>query len=177
MTKYQNGELMEGWNDCPTPMLSRDLSTSSINSARSKKRQTRLYGLAPSSAPGSSPNSAKLSQVPPTGPVSSLSSVKSENSTPASVPLEDVPHILSSILQASPLNDRDKTLISSRVVDVFDSLDEQHKAFIAKIVSGLEDRQSPAKLKGEIVTYMMMATGVSLWCVPLKKLVELLKLA
>lgn len=77
---------------------------------------------------------------------------------------------LESILKDAELLEKDEQFFTKRLVEPYASLDEAHKRFITSIVNGIKSQK--AGLKSEILNYMMVNSGVSTWCVPLKKLVE-----
>lgn len=88
--------------------------------------------------------------------------------------VNNTPATLTSILKEANLSEKDETFFTKRLVDVYSGLEEPHKTFITGIVNGIASKQAAAGLKGEILNYMMVNSGVSTWCVPLKKLVETL---
>lgn len=196
MTRYQRGDLMEGWNDCPPPTLSRDSSSSSISTARSKRRTPRLSGLVSGTEPPT-PRRVSGATAPPNGPptvppgappmgrtalaASSilgsnlerlLNTTGTESAAESFGDINQTPEKLQSILKGADLSANDETFFTKRILDVYPTLSENHKGFVSKIVHGLASGQESATLKGEILNYMMIHSGVSTWCVPLKKLVE-----
>lgn len=75
--------------------------------------------------------------------------------------------------QSSAFTEADRAFFARRLVDPYDTLSGAHQDFIAAIILGLKAHETKALLKAQILNYMMVHTGVSTWCVPLKKLVEL----
>lgn len=86
--------------------------------------------------------------------------------------INETPEKLREILRGASWSDIDKAFFMKRIVEPYANLTENHKGFVSKIVNGLSSGQDTAALKGEILNYMMIHSGVSTWCVPLKKLVE-----
>lgn len=183
MTKYQRGDLMEGWNDCPPPSLSRDSSSTSISSTRSKRRNPRLPGLGataadapaarrtPAAVPGAPPMARNLLSTPSL--LASESQVLDSVEPPVGTAnVNETPQKIAEVLKSSNLSEKDESLFTKKLVDAYPSLSESHKEFITQIVDQIVNKQQPSVLKGEILNYMMVNSGVSSWCVPLKKLVE-----
>lgn len=168
MTKFQRGELMDGWNDCPTlPTLSRESSSSSLSSARSKKRSCRVYGL------GSDPGLRRvptpiLSSGPPPMPSSTVVSECEE------IDVSSTREKLITMVTTSGLSEQNVSFYDKHLVAVYDTLQPEHQLFISKIVEGLIRKDPTNVLKGSILAYTMNNSGISTWSVPLKKLVETL---
>lgn len=155
---------MEGWNDCP--ILSRESSSSSVSSIRSKKRAPRLYGL----ANNSDPSFRRVASLP----AATTSSVNLVLESP--VDLDAAKQKLITLLQSPELLESDRTFYEKRLLSVFDALETQHKQFVANIIV-LVGKTEPQTLKDGILAYMTNNSGISIWCVPLKKLVDTIQLA
>ncbi|EEQ36868.1 predicted protein [Clavispora lusitaniae ATCC 42720] len=180
MTKYQRGELMEGWNDCPPPPLSsRESSSTSVSSARSKRRTQRLPVISGESTTPRAPVArGGLSAPPVSGPPTSVSpapsseSVRPETSESKEVDIEATPDKLRQAVEQSNMDQKQQEFFLKRVIEPYDQLDQPHKEFISEVAQSILAKEEIAKIKGEILKYMMVHNGVSTWCVPLKKLVE-----
>lgn len=179
MTKYQRGELMEGWNDCPVPLLlSRSSSSSSVSSAKSRKRMSRMVAPATTAAP----DTAAARRGPPSALAPPPVSARDQPAAPGTAQpaageentlnTEATGETLRSIVAARALPERDAEFFAKRLIEPYEALGAEHKAFVTRIVNGLAASEPSAKLKGEVLNYMMVNSGVSGWCVPLKKLVE-----
>lgn len=155
MTKFQRGELMEGWNDCPQIMMQANSSSTSVGS-RSKRRTPRAYGSG----------------------YSSQTSVSSESTAPprefSAEELRQMKETIATHVGQGEFKDEDKAFVTERLIEAFDGLEAQHQQFVARIADELLQKQKrPSQLKNEVLTYMMANSGVSTWAVGLKKLVEL----
>lgn len=180
---------MEGWNDCPPSTLSRDPSNSSISSSRSKRRTPRLSGLAVGvNTPSPRRTPSTLVDAPPIGRTllvssfllaSTLETLLLNTTNPEALAADfgdvnETPEKFHNIFKSANLSAKDETFFTKRLVDVYPTLGDNHKEFITRIVDGITNKETSASLKGEILNYMMVNSGVSTWCVPLKKLVDTL---
>lgn len=181
MTKYQRGELMEGWNDCPPPIGSRDSSSSTVGSIRSKRRPARPPAASePTPAPPSGPPSGPPRTVPPklapppAGPRAHAPAAQPSSFAPESsdIDLEATPGLLRQILADSGLEEKHQTVFIKRVVEAYPQLEAHHQRFVSEVALQLSRQQDRSGTKSDILKYMMVHNGVSTWCVPLKKLVE-----
>lgn len=155
MTKFQRGELMEGWNDCPDIMMQANTSSGSVGS-RLKRRTPRAYGSANSSQ----------------------SSVATNNVTPAKEYTEEelrqVKLSIETYVSEGQFKEDDKAFVNERLLGSFDSLEDGHKQFVARTAEAVISHQKkPGQLKTEVLTFMMANSGVSTWAVGLKKFVEM----
>lgn len=177
MTKYQRGELMEGWNDCPPPMGSRDSSSASVGSVRSKRRPARPpAGSDSARAPPTGPaRTVPPMLVPPTSgprPPAAVAAAPENRSEPSDIDLGATPALLRQILADSGLEEKHQTVFVKRVVEAYPQLGAQHQKFVSEVAVQLSRQQDSSSIKSDILKYMMVHSGVSTWCVPLKKLVE-----
>lgn len=168
---------MEGWNDCPPPMGSRDSSSSSLSSTRSKRRPVRPLAVSPEST-RTPPSGASRTMPPMLGPPTSgprpaaPTAVPEVLQKPAEVDLEATPELLRQILASSGLEEKHQVVFVKRVVEAYPQLETQHQQFLSKVAEQLSRKEDCGSIKSEILKYMMVHSGVSTWCVPLKKLVE-----
>ncbi|KAM9924942.1 hypothetical protein OXX59_004181 [Metschnikowia pulcherrima] len=189
MTKYQRGELMEGWNDCPVPVPTSSSGTSSsTSSAKARKRMSRVPIIGGSNSSESSASSSRSSvmppipcslPVPPKGPAKTTPSeaptcIPADESGSDSFDAQQSEARLRDLIASAALADREKEFFEKRLVDAFPSLASPHQRFIAQVVDGVAAKAAGGALKTQVLNYMMMNSGVSTWGVPLKKLVETL---
>lgn len=173
MTKFQRGELMEGWNDCPVPLISsRNSSSTSVSSAKSRRRMSRIVGTAtdPAGARGPPPSAPS---APPLGLRTPLVASVIEPAAldaAADLDIEATGQKLRDIVSTSNVADAD--FFVKRLIEPYETLEVAHKEFVTRIAQGIEAKQSITALKAQVLKYMMINSGVSTWCVPLKKLVE-----
>lgn len=189
MTRFQRGELMEGWNDCPP--LSRDSSTSSLSS-RSKRRTPRPSGIAsrpeavsraPSEGPPLVPMLPTSSGAESSGSAEKGSAIERGSSTEnagttetmeasqqTEVDVSATPGKLRELL--APLPEKDATFLTKRLVDTYDALDAAQQRFLTRIVDGITAGHTKSELRADVVAYMKDHSGVSTWCMPLKRLVD-----
>ncbi|GEQ72829.1 hypothetical protein JCM33374_g6517 [Metschnikowia sp. JCM 33374] len=182
MTKYQRGELMEGWNDCPVPVSTTPKGVADKTS-KARKRISRLpvVGSQPNSSESFAGGSSRSSLMPPMPstlpppPKAAPRAGAIEAVAEEELDFQENEAKLRKLVESAELSDKDKEFFSKRLVDAFPSLDPQHKTFVSQIVNGLAAKDASGPLKTQILNYMMANSGVSMWCVPLKKLVETLK--
>lgn len=193
MTKYQRGDPILGWNDCPV-MLNTS-NNSSSTSLKSKKKFQRV-GL---NFEGSTTPQPGLNRIPSSttnsfasAPPSRSISISSQSSMVATSPntsdqvgnnsvtvestidlLEDVFHI-GSTLPEREFNHH-KTKLSSQIRTA--SL--LHLRFLHEILHEITEVQNTGdklsrldSIKQEVVEYMMANDGVSGWCTSLKKVIS-----
>lgn len=205
LTKYQRGESIEGWNDCPVYIPSSS-STSSLNSGSSRtsrKRPPRRLGHNIYGTPTSSRSATPVSIPTPTPPIptKNLSSsinlerdVKSINNssvtesqadTGSGTDIDDktINTMLDELLRhPTTLQVNEIKHYQNKLKDVVSSLNDSSKLFLNDIlvkvlkVPSDGDGRSIANIKHEILLYMMANQGVSTWCAPLKKTIEGLKI-
>lgn len=133
MTKFQRGELMEGWNDLPEGFT-----------ATSGQRRRRTHAR-PQEAPP--PKALPAFQFTP------------EEMAATKTKLQ---------LLVALLPEEDKSFYEKRVILVYDLLDEKHRQFVTYVVSSLDPKE-------DIRVYMTKNSNTSVWCMPLKKLLEATK--
>lgn len=154
MTKFQRGELMEGWNDCPDIMMLASSSNSSIGS-RLKRRTPRAYGA----------------NSPQDNVASNTLAVPKEYSEDE---LRRVKLSIEEYVKEGLFKDQDKEFVTERLVKTFDTLDRSHQQFVAQIAEAVISKlKKPGQLRTEVLTFMMANSGVSTWAVGLKKFVEM----
>lgn len=90
----------------------------------------------------------------------------------AQLDLAATPELLQQILASSALDQKHRTMFVKRVVEAYPQLEVQHQQFLSLVATRLSSQQDASSIKNEILKYMMVHSGVSTWCVPLKKLVE-----
>ncbi|CAK9442215.1 uncharacterized protein LODBEIA_P59580 [Lodderomyces beijingensis] len=129
LTKYQRGDITEGWNDCPTPvMLSHNNSYTSLDQEENGPRRDR----------------AEL--------MSLSERVFAQN---INLPERELKHY------------------KSKIETQIQTMDEKHLSFLERIfVEVVEDKMDKRELSKQIVQYMMGHEGVTVWCSPLKKIVN-----
>lgn len=200
LTKYQRGESIEGWNDCPVYIPSSS-STSSLNSGSSRtsrKRPPRRVGHNIDGTPIPSPSATPVGIPPPIPPIPTRNLTSSINLQrdlkPTNIPLDSKDHVdevddttlntmLDEVLRhPTMLQENEIKYYQNKLGNVVSSLNGNDKIFLGDIlvkvlkVSSDRDSKSIASIKQEILTYMMTNQGVSSWCAPLKKTIEGLKI-
>ncbi|CUM50213.1 unnamed protein product [Debaryomyces tyrocola] len=205
LTKYQRGESIEGWNDCPVYIPSSS-STSSLNSGSSRtsrKRPPRRLGHNINGTPISSRSATPVSIPTPTPPIparnlsSSInldrdlkpinnpSGKKDQADTEGDTDIDDtsINTMLDDLLRhPSTLQVNEIKHYQSKLKNVVSMLKGNDKLFLndilVKVLRVPSDGygRSIANIKQEILMYMMANQGVSTWCVPLKKTIEGLKI-
>lgn len=86
--------------------------------------------------------------------------------------IEATPDKLRQAVEQSNMDQKQQEFFLKRVIEPYDQLEQPHKEFISEVAQSILAKEEIAKIKGEILKYMMVHNGVSTWCVPLKKLVE-----
>ncbi|WPK24229.1 hypothetical protein PUMCH_001496 [Australozyma saopauloensis] len=152
MTKYQRGEAMEGWNDCPLPMLSKGTAP------RSRKRTLRTGMPGQANTLNSDLANESLESITP-APVQ-----RTNNNTPE-VNLREIESIYG-------LAGQEGGSIVANLIEILATLEEPHKAFLNEILTPIVAKEPATGLKGQIVKYMMMNSGASLWCMDLQRLID-----
>lgn len=205
LTKYQRGESIEGWNDCPVYIPSSS-STSSLNSGSSRtsrKRPPRRLGHNINGTPISSRSATPVSIPSPTPPIPARNLSSSINLDRDLKPINDPPGkkdqadtegdtdiddtsintMLDDLLRhPSTLQVNEIKHYQSKLKNVVSMLNGNDKLFLndilVKVLRVPSDGygRSIANIKQEILMYMMANQGVSTWCVPLKKTIEGLKI-
>lgn len=205
LTKYQRGESIEGWNDCPVYIPSSS-STSSLNSGSSRtsrKRPPRRLGHNIDGTPISSRSATPVSIPTPTPPIpprnlsssinlerdlkliNNFSGKKDEVDTKGDTDIDDttINTMLDDLLRhPTTLQVNEIKHYQSKLEDVVSTLNDNDKLFLNDIlvkvlkVPSNGDGRSIANIKQEILMYMMANQGVSTWCAPLKKTIEGLKI-
>lgn len=148
---------MEGWNDCPLPMLS---STTS----RPKKRVSRVVSSTTASSPRMIPTD---SNGPP--PARSQPTDNVQKSAPNVVSPETN---LQNLASQGNFEQKNEKFLVEELVETLNSLDLQQKDFLNLILVAALEKKQFAVLKGQIVKYMMTNTGSAHWCTSLQRLVE-----
>ena len=150
---------MEGWNDCPLPMLSTN------GPSRARKRASRV--VAPSiSSQGNSPLSSVAGLPPPSTPSAMPQTKENDNQMSAEENLRE-------IVAQRGLAGKEGEVLANKLIETLGSLDEQLQTVINLILASAIAQSSVAALKGQVVKYMMMNSGSSLWCLHLQRLIEL----
>ena len=180
LTKYQRGDTIEGWNDCPLPLarsgapkkrvLGRLLYDSSRESSTVDLSSETSSILTPTSKTSSS---VELTSTPPTpAPVSKQVPTQPETqpqSATSVVDVETVKSKLDDVLSVpSQLPERELLFYKNKVLGHIDGLSRDHLQFLYHTLENVGD----ANLKKDVVQYMIANDGVSGWCSPLKKLLE-----
>ncbi|KAK6201216.1 uncharacterized protein RJT21DRAFT_1168 [Scheffersomyces amazonensis] len=201
LTKYQRGESMEGWNDCPAIMMQAS-NNSSLTSLSSRKRKVQLTSISDNSLTGSlrsldsisipppppsrSVSSSFTTQVPPPPPsrsvsisstITSVSEIEHESKT---INKLDLIELLEKTLKfTNTMSERESQLCKSKLMTQFDILSNQHLIFINEILKTITDSTIDSllltKVKNDIIQYMMINDGTSAWCTPLKKIIISIK--
>lgn len=205
LTKYQRGESIEGWNDCPVYIPSSS-STSSLNSGSSRtsrKRSPRILGHNINGTLISSRSATPVSIPTPTPPIPARNLSSSINLERDLEPINNPPGkkdqadtggdtviddttintMLDDLLRhPNTLQVNEIKHYQSKLKDVVSMLNDNDKLFLndilVKVLRVPSDGygRSIANIKQEILVYMMANQGVSTWCVPLKKTIEGLKI-
>lgn len=200
LTKYQRGESIEGWNDCP--VLPTNSSSSSLNSTSSKPSRKRLprrishningsQASNGSTAPMSLPTTPHIPTTPPIPPIlnqnltSSINLVQQghdlETKAPESMDVnlddETINLELEELLHhPTSLQEHEIRHYQNKLSNIVNSLKQDDKIFLNNVLTKvLKDPINGGEktiIKEEILAYMMAHQGVSGWCVPLKKIVE-----
>lgn len=194
LTKYQRGESIEGWNDCP--VLPTNSSSSSLNSTSSKPSRKRLprrisHNINGSTAPMSLPTTPHIPTTPPIPPIlnqnltSSINLVQQgddlETKAPESmyVNLDDATinlELEELLHHPTSLQENEIRHYQNKLSNIVSSLKQDDKIFLNSVLTRvLKDPINGGEktiIKEEILAYMMAHQGVSGWCVPLKKIVE-----
>lgn len=142
---------MEGWNDCPLPMLSQG------GPPRQRKRASRAIGLR-ISASESSTN---------VGNGNGSSSVTQPPS-----PVESPETNLQRILNIYELKDIEQSVLS--LISALPSLQERDKLFLNQILAAIIRMEPIASLQGLVVKFMIMNSEAKEWCSHLNRLLEYL---
>lgn len=191
LTKYQRGDPMEGWNDCPSVMLPTPTSSTRGNRRRVKRVGHDINnsnGIVAESGNRPGTNVLSLPNGLPAPPYS-----KSLNGSWVMVSKED----------GDPKKDKEQGLhklfslptnLTGEVYDLYKSKLSQSSTtfttedseFFLSIVdqvmkySSITDEEELTctieKTKTQILSYMMVKTDASSWCVPLRKLSENVKI-
>lgn len=204
LTKYQRGESIEGWNDCPVYIPSSS-STSSLNSGSSRASRKRLPRRVSHNIDGTpipSPSATPVSIPPTIPPIPTRNLTSSINLQrdlkPNNIPLVNKDHFdmdpevndttLNSMLDEllrhpTVLQENEIKHYQNKLGNVVSSLNDNDKIFLndllVKVLKASTERDSKSitNIKQEILAYMMANQGVSSWCAPLKKTVEGLKIS
>lgn len=193
LTKYQKGESMEGWNDCPSDvmMLHSDSSSSSLNSSRSSssRRKTRRVAM----AFDGSGSSLSVKQDP-NGLFTSITSLplapppKNRSNPPISGPglgkerdTKDVIELLNRTFELPlSLGKEEIADAKSKLIPQIENLSSSDITFVGNILDRVllaqksHDAVALTLVKTDIVKYMMSNDGVSVWCTPLKRIIAAL---
>ncbi|OBA22067.1 hypothetical protein METBIDRAFT_39433 [Metschnikowia bicuspidata var. bicuspidata NRRL YB-4993] len=188
MTKFQRGELMEGWNDCPIPVPASNSGAPSASATlKARKRMYRLsaVGGLQNSSESSVASSTRSLMMPPipstlpppatTAPKAAALDAQPEETKEPTTDFSACETKLRGLVESAEIPLREKEFFTKRLVDVFPSLALPHKQFISQVVDGIVAKEPSGTLKTRVLNYMMVNSGVSVWGVPLKKLVETLK--
>lgn len=182
---------MEGWNDCPIPVpTSSNGASSTSGTLKARKRISRLpimshlqnsgeslsggssRGLVMPPVPLTLPPTVSTLPKPPQSAPTSKAEDKKEEET---VDVLGVEAKLRELVDTAPIAAKEKEFFTKRLVDAFSALAAPHQRFVSLIVDGVVSQEPALALKGRVLNYMMVNSGVSMWGVPLKKLVESLK--
>lgn len=187
---------MEGWNDCPPVML----QTNSTTSSRTGKRRVKRVGHDFSSANSSQvsltqlpvyislkgstsmtdlPHSTSLNpSTPQETPVPKPGSVVYQNDISDSwvqIPHPQAPFDLNSLFQLpTKLSNKELSHYKKRIEASLPNLSANDVDFLNSILArtGLISNQSAPGIQDDILAYTVANTGVSGWCIPLKKIIE-----
>ncbi|ONH68166.1 hypothetical protein BON22_1823 [Cyberlindnera fabianii] len=188
MTSYQNVSESEivGWNDCPIAGL-----TASGTSAKTRRPRpqhnlssTSLISQQGSTLNGNGPPKISLpSRQPPSKPpmttpsLSKSTSTVSSSSMLSSSSLGDTEQLQQSIetLFSLPttLPEREFEHYSRKLRDSMGKIKPEHAAFV---VSSIDNYKNKDETKKSVVQFMMTNDGTSTWGVPLRKILESVKL-
>lgn len=194
LTKYQKGEAMEGWNDCPPDvmMLHSDTSSSSLSSTRSSSSSTRRKAKRVSMTFGGSNPSLQTNQPgAANGLFTSINALplgpppKSRvNPLPLSLVRKERDHnevqgFLNAVTE-SPLSLSKEEIddCKSKITSQMELLNADKLMvlgdFLERTVLAQKTHDAVAltQIKTDIVKYMMANDGVSAWCTPLKRIVS-----
>lgn len=154
MTKYQRGEAMEGWNDCPLPMLAGG------GGGRARKRTSRAINLR-----------RIIHANPAVSPESALASTSAPPLPPADVSKEIVDSKLRIVAEKFQLKDNETDLIR-KLSNFLEALNPEELRFLDGILGSLLANPPPVGLDGQISHYMMKTGKESDWCMSLSTLVK-----
>lgn len=150
---------MEGWNDCPLPMLSN-------NTPRTRKRPTRIVNSTAGSVPQMTPSN---SGGPPLSTPPLPPSIAQLPVTNASSPETNLRELAS---QYKLVQEDDKDLLK-QLMEAITLLEQLEKDFLNLILVAALSRKPLPVLKGQLLKYMMTNSESSQWCTSLQKLVEM----
>ncbi|KAK6461623.1 hypothetical protein DFJ63DRAFT_186273 [Scheffersomyces coipomensis] len=193
LTKYQRGEQMEGWNDCPSVMMklsNNSSSSTSLNSLRKRRvgSGVSIYSINDSSSslnsgyPASRTPSLSLDKIRSVSTTSTTictTPPRSSISAPPQEPIskQELISQLTTVLELpTSMSEREIAQYKSKLTSQFEIIsNDNHMRFISRMFKFIESKTDIDSIKNDIVQYMMMNEGTSGWCTPLKKIVTSLK--
>lgn len=182
MTSYQNVSESEikGYNDCPVLDYQRTSSSSSLKTRRrlvshnnSSTTLTSNTSTTSLNGPTPIPRPSSVGLLKKTESQTSLSAPKVEDSE---IPNEELLDKLKEILKLeTSLQEREFKHYEKRLVDHLNKglNNESHKKVL---YSSLENYQNKEQVKNDLIKFMLVNDGVSTWCLPLRKILENVKM-
>lgn len=148
---------MEGWNDCPLPMLS------NRGTQKAKKRTARPSAMR-MGIPGATQVNMSSDRFPRIDSVSSI-----EGAT-RSLP-QDLETILRNVINIYNLLGQKGEVFAEKLIIILRTLDEQDKNFLDLILTMITTNERGALLRGRINEFMIANEDSCEWCNELKLLV------
>lgn len=182
MTSYQNISESEikGYNDCPVLDYQRTPSSTSLKTRRrlvshntTASKSTSNTSLTSMNGPTPIPRPPSVTSLKKTTSQASLNAPKVEESK---ISNEDLLGKLTEILSLKTcLQDREFKHYEKRLIDQFTKglTNDSHKAVV---LASLENYQNKEQTKNDLMKFMLVNDGVSTWCLPLRKILENIKL-
>ncbi|CCH45093.1 hypothetical protein BN7_4671 [Wickerhamomyces ciferrii] len=179
MTSYQNVQesQIKGYNDCP--ILDYSSKNSSSTSLKSRRRlvsqlnntiTTNLDGSIPKPPTSLKPPSFKTHESNETGETTT------DQPTTESISDEELLKLVEKIIKLpNSLPEREFNHYSKRILDNFQKgiNNEQYKLIIYK---NLQNYSNKEQVKNELIKFILSNDGVSTWCLPLRKVLENIKI-
>ncbi|ODV77152.1 uncharacterized protein CANTADRAFT_27505 [Suhomyces tanzawaensis NRRL Y-17324] len=175
LTKYQRGDQIEGWNDCPPMVMSRTSSSSSVLKSKSRRAANPVAAASSRSSSGLLP-----SELSPTPTIATAIPTATSPATPTSLSSDHSPEVVAALIHSvlqkpSKLPERELAHYEQKLGAHIKSLSLQHLDFIhsvtTRLLAVIDSGESREDIKKEVLDYMILHDGVSLWCSPLKKIV------
>lgn len=185
MTSYQNVSEAEisGYNDCPVLDYHRTPSSTSL---KTRRRVVSHNNLSSTSTLVSNTSTTSINGPTPLPKPPSMSFLKKSESNASvnkiaepsnsSISNEELLEKLKKILSLeNSLPEREFNHYEKRLVDQFTKglSNESQKAAVAQ---SLENYKNKDQVKNNLIKFMLVNDGVSTWCIPLRKVLENIKI-
>lgn len=185
MTSYQNVSEAEisGYNDCPVLDYQRTPSSTSL---KTRRRLVSHNNLSSTSTLVSNTSTTSLNGPTPLPKPPSVTSLKKTESTSSvnkavdtldsTISNQDLLDKLKQILSLeNSLPEREFNHYEKRLIDQFTKglNNDSQKTTVSQ---SLENYQNKEQVKNDLIKFMMVNDGVSTWCIPLRKILENIKI-